>query len=813
MNWLNRIIRYSFYSLFFLVPIVFTNNTSELFEFNKLWLTFGLTTIIVATWISKMILERRIIYKRTPLDIPILLFLASQTISTIFSIDPRVSLWGYYSRFNGGLLSLVTYALLYFAFVSNAFDSPINLNNNARIKFAKKFVIRSLLVTLSSGIFVSLWGLPSHFGYDPTCLLFRGTLDVSCWTFAFQPKVRIFSTLGQPDWLAAYLAMLLPITIAFGLNAFNKYQTLLQNQSKNNKASKLPLLKATGYLLIAILFYLDLLFTKARSGFIAAAISLFIFFVWYIWVVRKQIFKPELSKIISKQWYLIVMLFSIGIISFIIGTSITQLDRFSLVGLRSYISSLQQHTPTPVITQPKAASPAPVVPTQELGGTDSGKIRLYVWTGAIDVFLHHPVFGTGVETFAFAYYLYRPVGHNMTSEWEYLYNKAHNEFLNYLATTGAIGLGTYLLMLGWFLWIAIKNLNNNIEFQNSKQLQNTNNQNAKHLDNSSLSPDSIGVRDQSESMGFRILIAALIAGYISILITNFFGFSVVIMNIYLFIIPAFILILENAFKIPASSADAKAMAGKQIPSTGKSPSPLQWIGITVVALISLWSLGYLFVFWEADISYALGYNLDHAGANEAASVPLHDAAKSVPSEPTFQDELAVNDAVLAMQKYQADASLASSLLKEAVDVNTNIVTLYPNNITYWKSRVRIFYILSQLDSRYLPTALEAIQKTSELAPTDAKVMYNLGLLYGQNQQLDKGLESELNAVKLKPNYTDAYYALALFYHEEAVDTKGKVVNPATEQKAVDTMHFILDNLSNGQPNKQVSDTLKTWGAH
>ncbi len=801
MNWLNRIIRYSFYSLFFLVPIVFTNNTSELFEFNKLWLTFGLTIIIVATWISKMILERRIIYKRTPLDIPILLFLASQTISTIFSIDSRISLWGYYSRFNGGLLSLITFAVLYFAFISNAFDSP---------KYAKKFVIRSLLVTFASGIFVSLWGLPSHFGYDPTCLLFRGTLDVSCWTFAFQPKVRIFSTLGQPDWLAAYLAMLLPITIAFGISAFNKYQTLLQNQSKNNKASKLPLLKATCYLLIAILFYLDLLFTKARSGFIAAAISLFLFFVWYIWAERKHIFKFSPKKIILNYWYSLVLIGSIFIISFIIGTSITQLDRFSLAGISEFISSQQKSsTPAP---QPKVSAPAPVVPTQELGGTDSGKIRLYVWTGAIDAFLHHPVFGTGVETFAFAYYLYRPAGHNMTSEWEYLYNKAHNEFLNYLATTGAVGLGTYLLMIGWFLWIGIKRLTMDdsklkIGAEDSNlRIESQKNQN--HLQSSMFKNQSSIFNSLSTD---KIIIAALIAGYISILITNFFGFSVVIMNIYLFIIPAFVLILENAFKISASPADAKAIAGKQIPNTSKSPSPLQWIGITVVALISLWSLGYLFVFWEADISYALGYNLDHAGDYKSAYDQLHNAVKSIPSEPTFQDELAVNDAVLASALISSDAPNATKLLQEAVQVNTNIVTLYPNNITYWKSRVRIFYILAQMDSRYLPTALEAIQKTSEEAPTDAKVMYNLGLLYGQNQQLDKGLESEQNAIKLKPNYTDAYYALALFYHEEAVDTKGKVVNPATEQKAVDTMHFILDNLSNGQPNKQVSDTLKTWG--
>ena len=39
----------------------------------------------------------------------------------------------------------------------------------------------------------------------------------------------------------------------------------------------------------------------------------------------------------------------------------------------------------------------------------------------------------------------------MTSEWDYLYNKAHNEYLNYLTTTGIVGLGTHLLLLAGFL--------------------------------------------------------------------------------------------------------------------------------------------------------------------------------------------------------------------------------------------------------------------------------------------------------------------------------------------------------------------------
>src|SRR3990167_829528 len=87
------VIEYSFYLLFFLVPLVFTSNTSELFEFNKMWVTFGITTIIVAAWTVQMIVSKRFFIQKTPLDIPILLFLASQFFAALFSWDRHVSIW------------------------------------------------------------------------------------------------------------------------------------------------------------------------------------------------------------------------------------------------------------------------------------------------------------------------------------------------------------------------------------------------------------------------------------------------------------------------------------------------------------------------------------------------------------------------------------------------------------------------------------------------------------------------------------------------------------------------------------------------
>src|SRR5260221_4531181 len=112
-------IDYLFCALFFLVPLIFYPKTSEVFEFNKIVGVYIFTTLIMATWIIKMIQQKKLIFKRTILDIPLLFFLGSELISTIISIDPRTSFFGYYSRFNGGLLSTICYSLLYCSFVSN----------------------------------------------------------------------------------------------------------------------------------------------------------------------------------------------------------------------------------------------------------------------------------------------------------------------------------------------------------------------------------------------------------------------------------------------------------------------------------------------------------------------------------------------------------------------------------------------------------------------------------------------------------------------------------------------------------------------
>ena len=736
-DWIKRInsaIKYSFYALFFLVPLIMWPDTYELFEFNKMWFVFVISVFIAFLWGTKMVVQKRFELRRTPLDIPILLFLASQIISTIISIDPHVSFWGYYSRFNGGLLSTISYIFLYYAFATNL----ISTNSE------RKPISYSLLsISLLSGLAVTLWGLPSHFGADPTCLIFRGTLDVSCWTDQFQPTVRIFSTLGQPNWLGTYLAALIPIALGFGLY-----------KPRENKSKLL----VTSYTLLVFLFFLGLLYTRSQSSFLGLIVGLLIFFAILIFKNFKSLKENFAKNNLSK--YIVASLVILGLASFIVGTPIESLNKFTtLQGLKNLTNKL----PAPSTSLRAGKSEGLESSTTiQLGGTESSKIRLIVWQGAIEIFKRHPLFGSGVETYAYAYYNVKPLAHNLTSEWDYLYNKAHNEYLNYLATTGAFGLLMYLSIIGVFFFYVFKQF-------------------SKHQ--SQYFPISLGV----------------VGGYGAILVSNFFGFSVVVVNLFIFAFQILFFDLEDnktlkhVFTIPKTSE--KNLTAKVIPS--------QTIIIVVIGLIALYYEFFLFNFWNADRKYALGNSLDKASEYVQAYTPLSDAVKMLPQEDLYKDELSINMATLSLLlAEQKNATQAAEFGQQAKALSDAVTSAHPNNIVFLKTRARVAFALSEIDPANMDLAIATIEQARKLAPTDAKLLYNEGLFYNQKGDSEKAIQYVNDAIKLKPNYIDAYYTLALYYSQLA--KKGDAKSFEYKQKSREALEYILKNID---PNHKAAKEL------
>lgn len=751
---INKAIEILFYSMFLTAPLAMYPTTSELFEFNKMWLVYIYSLILLFLWGTKIIIQRRFVIRRSFFDIPLLLFLSSQIISTLFSLDPHTSFWGYYSRFNGGLLSMLCYVFLYFAFSTNILSSD-------KAESVKK-TSRMLFAVFVSGILVAFWGLPSHFGYDPTCLAFRGTFDVSCWTDAFQPRVRMFSTMGQPNWLAAFLLILIPITTAYIINSVKEI--------KKNKFFDIPLFKTVGFGIVLFVFYFDMVWTLSQSGFVGFWAGNFVFVVLYaILILRKNSFSiPKVIKQKSFQTLLIIQ------ILFVVTTFFTAnpIPRFQFFNFRTMMEkSIAKKAPTvtPKTVQP---TPAPATgPSLESSITGSGAIRKIVWKGAIQIWKAYPLFGSGVETYAFAYYKYRPIEHNLTSEWDYLYNKAHNEFLNYLATTGAYGLGTYLLFLGAFLYFGLRYFAGQFK----------------------------------KGLTGNPVLPALIGSFIGIQVSNFFGFSVVEVNLLMFLIPLFYISIAKPstkfFEFPKGETEDYA------PSQGPGTGRVMIIG--GLGIFCLYSIFFLINFWNADINYGLGYNYNRINEFQIANPSLEKAVAMRGGEDLYKNELSVNLAALAlMAASQKDANAANQYASRAKLLSDEVAQRNPNNVVFWKARTRVMFSLAELSPSLISDAVAAIDKAHELAPTDAKVLYNQALIYDQIGQKDKALSILNQTIDAKRDYRDAYYAKALFLSQMAEDAKKeKAKSDNYKKEARETLEFVLKNIA---PNDQQSkDLLKS----
>lgn len=661
---LDKVISYSFYLLFFLTPLFWTSLNYELFEFNKMILTYGFTTVIVGAWILKMIDTKSLIFKRTILDIPLLLFLGANILSTIFSIDPHTSMFGYYSRSNGGLLSIIAYLLLYFAFVSN---------------MSLPKVLTTLKFGLSSGFLISLWAIFEHFGFSASCVILRGEFNNSCWIQDVQ--ARVFASLGQPNWLAAYLSMLIFPSLYFFLTATKKSLYIV-------------------HFTLLIIFYLAFTFTYSRGptlGLIGGMV-VFIFFILKL--------KIENYKLIA------LVLGSFFIINILFGSALTS---FRLVSKFA----------APV--RPAISLPATTSGTQlENGGTESGQIRFIVWQGALDIFKANPIFGSGVETYAYSYYQYRPASHNLTSEWDFLYNKAHNEYLNYLATTGITGFVAYALVIGTFIVWSMRYI---VYRKDKKTLHTT----------------------------YSILHTALLASYVSYLVYNFFLFSVVIIAIFFYLFPALVFVATGSVK------DLKLNLSF-FSSITKNPFYTK-AAKGVVIFATFYLLFSIFKLWYADTLFNKGQTASDLGSPGRAYNLLAAASELNSNEPLYKSELAYSAAAASSALKDTDATLSAELKDESLVHLRKTLRISPKNVSFWRTAIRTYFELSSLDKKYITDTLKALDYTITLAPTDPKLYYNKALILDLMGKKDEEIEILKKAIQLKPDYLEALSQL-----KEATET-------------------------------------------
>lgn len=692
----------SFNLLIFSVPLYFRFVNEELFEFNKMILVYALTTVIVFFWLVRMIMEKRLILKKTPLDFPLAAFVFSQFVSTIFSIHPHTSWFGYYSRFNGGFLSTITYVLLFYAFVSN---------------FRKKDLGSFFLSTFISGTMVSFYGILEHFGHSFSCLMLPSgrSFGVDCWVQDVQS--RVFASFGQPNWLAAYVITLLPLSFIASIQ------------------KKLPNYKRGLFVLTTISLFLVLLYTRSRSGLLGLVVGLGILSAGLIILFLRN--KKSLSKKIHTPTVAGIVL-TVLFITVFNGTSLTP-------SLWELVSKNENNQ---VETTLENSQPNLLVNRLEEGGTDSGEIRKIVWTGAYKIWQRYPLIGSGVETFAYSYYQDRLVEHNNVSEWDFLYNKAHNELLNILANTGAIGLITYLS-----IFVAITILTIIIFF--SKKY------------------------GQTE----KLIALALISGQASLFVSNFFGFSTVGVNVLMFVFFAITIIIYDNEK-DETGVKKTTKESKFALNEGS-----QYLGLTLITIICLVLIFRVYNYWAADKAYAQGKNYFQAGQYQIGVQKLLESISRSPNEALYFDTLSDNYAKLAAHFANiGEATAAAQMTQETIAASNQVMKLNNRHLNFYKTRARVFVTLSQLDEAFLEEAKDTLNQAIKLSPTDPKLFYTLAVIEQTNGNYEEALKLFDIAVKLKPDYERPLLKISEIYQ-----TLEKY------EEAIKPLDYILENVSINNP--------------
>lgn len=626
--------------------------TYELFEFNKMIFVYLLSLSLLFVFCLKLIYKGSFSFIKNPINLSLLILLGSYLLSTFFSIDVHTSIWGYYSRFNGGLLSFLSYIGLFYLFL---------------IMIEKREAALLLRVILLSAFFVSLYGIYQRLGFDND----RWVQDV---------QSRVFSTLGQPNWLAAFLASLLPLS--FGLYF-----------SRNNY------LHFSIYIILIITLFSSLLFTFSLSAFLAFIIVMGVFFILLFRV------KPK----VDKYYY-----FSLLLIPLI----------FILMGKPLWIRVYNQvgfFSPSaPVSSQASQTTLTPVA-----GSEDSGKIRTIVWKGALEIAKRHEPFGTGVETFAYAYYLYRPVEQNLTTEWDFLYNKAHNEYLNYLSTMGVVGLGSYLFFIGTFLVYGFRTL----------WRQND------------------------------LVLSGIYLGWCSILFTNFFGFSVVSVNVIFYLFPAFFVVLASQKKLDLTTVRVTLF----------SDLIFRIFSIIVISFIYLWTLSSVISYWMGDINFARGYKELNRGNYNVSYLYLKKALTLRPEEPFYLSEYGYSAASLAaLYKTQGAETMVDSLMQQSVSATEKALAISPAHVNYWKTASKTYMRLGTIDPTYNKKSFDALVRAYQLAPTDPKLHYQLALVFFENDKLEEAIPLFEETILLKRDYREVYLDLTDAYIKKGEPEKARI---------------------------------------
>jgi len=191
MKAINKIINWLTIGLAFLLPIFFLPITTEFYIFNKQALLIGFVGVMAILWLAKMAITQTLVFRRTVLDFPIILFAVAYIIASLASAPNKVL--AFTAPTGAGTILALT--LLYFVITNNLKPSSI----------------RSTLYTLIAS--ATLLGLAAVYQF----LGFGEAVAAAPWL-----KNKLFTPAGGSLILISVLITGLAVAVTFFLRQFGK---------------------------------------------------------------------------------------------------------------------------------------------------------------------------------------------------------------------------------------------------------------------------------------------------------------------------------------------------------------------------------------------------------------------------------------------------------------------------------------------------------------------------------------------------------------------------------------------------------------
>lgn len=240
----------------FLLPLAYWWETYDRYVLPKLVVARVLMIGLLILFLARAIVTGALTIRRTPLDLPLLAFVVSAMISTVFAYNQNVAVFGTYSRYDG-VLTILTYASLFWLSMQ-ALDGP----GDARAL---------LWVLLASGYLVAAIAILQ----SVTDSMVRGDL------------VPAFGTLGQQNVLGAFLVLLCPLA----------FREIVAADSWSTRVVALNVLAVLGAALVL---------TLSRSAWVGAALAVVVLIVGSRPTLRPRIVGAAIVLVVRcerRQWH------------------------------------------------------------------------------------------------------------------------------------------------------------------------------------------------------------------------------------------------------------------------------------------------------------------------------------------------------------------------------------------------------------------------------------------------------------------------------------------------------------------------------